>query len=436
MDKTAQPVLKRRKRADRMVLKKRRYRGTLLARGQPVDVRFSLSAKADCRLRFKFDALGGQSFLLLAQTFGKPGLPSERLSLDARTKSGDRITSDTLSMAGYSVNDDGHFIEVSYLTATVSQAMKKTTPRPLLRLWFRGFSSFRNSPVKTPLGILAVWGSSDGSRADEMSGCVTLEAPSEAPGAGWVADADQFLRYMHQGLAFAHGARLQTPRVDYVEGNTLTATFYSGVGYQQELSVQHFLNHGPFIAALVRRYFEKGPVPEVIWIGLRWMQSGSTADEVRFLTAMTALETIIETVLPAKKGSTVPKSTFKGLRQKLLDVVDQQPDLTASQNEIFKERIKGINQKPLSAKIDGLFDHYKMSREDFGMDVIVSLVKLRNTLVHTGVLPEEIDIWDRIILVRELITRILLSEIGFKGSYCCYIGGQHDRDFPVVPSLP
>ncbi|RVC64456.1 HEPN domain-containing protein [Mesorhizobium sp.] len=433
MAKTAQ-LSSKRKRSDQTVLKTRRYRGKLFADGEAVDVRFSLSAKADCRLKFKFDALDGRSFLLLAKTMGKPGQPIERLRLDAYTKSGDRITSDSLSLTGYRANSEGHFIEVSYLTANVSQTMRVKAPEPVLRLWFRGFSSFRNSPTKTPLGTLAVWGSSDGSKADEMSGFVMLIAPNDAPGAEWAADADRFLRHMHQGLAFAHGARLQTPRLDHVEGNTFTATFYSGAGYHQEFSVQHFLNHDPFIAALVRRYFEQGPVPEVIWIGLRWMQSGSTVNEVRFLTAMTALETIIETVLPARKGNAAPKSTFHALRQQLLNVVDQQTDLTAGQREIFRERVNLINQKPLSAKIEALFDHYGMSKRDFGTDAIVSLVKLRNALVHRGVLPDEIDIWDRIILVRELITRVLLSEIGFKGRYCCYIGGQHDRDFPEAPS--
>ena len=64
----------------------------------------------------------------------------------------------------------------------------------------------------------------------------------------------------------------------------------------------------------------------------------------------------------------------------------------------------------------------------------MSLVNLRNKIVHSGVLPDDVDIWESIILVRELITRILLSEIGFEGRYCCYIGGLHDRDFPELPS--
>lgn len=432
MAKDTQPARQRKRRADQSaVLKKKRYRGNLVVGEDAIAVRFSLSARADCRLRFEFDAVDGGSFVRLAKTMGKPGQAIEHFAVDANSKAGDRITSDTLSLAAYRHNHKGHLIEVNYLSVTVTNVMKEMAPKPILKLWFRGFSSFRNSPVETPLGTLAVWGATKGSSsADEMSGCVTITAPSATPGADWIIQADQFLRHMHQGLAFAHGARLQTPRLDHAEGNTFTATFYAGSGNRQEFAVQHSLDHDPIIAALVRRYFDQGPVPEVVWIGLRWMQSGTSVDEVRFLTAMTALETIIESQLPEKRGTIVPKAKFKIVRQKLIDVVDHDRDLTSDQREIFRERVKGINQKPLSAKIDAVFDHYRISRRDFPLETIVSLVRLRNTIVHTGVLPDDVDIWDWIILVRELITRILLSEIGFKGRYCCYVGGWHDRDFP------
>ncbi|GLS31394.1 hypothetical protein SAMN04488498_1646 [Mesorhizobium albiziae] len=55
--------------------------------------------------------------------------------------------------------------------------------------------------------------------------------------------------------------------------------------------------------------------------------------------------------------------------------------------------------------------------------------------MHRGLLPD-VDIWDGIVLVRELITRILLSEIGFQGRYCCYVGGLHDRNFPEAATVP
>ncbi|MER9070069.1 hypothetical protein NKH84_26465 [Mesorhizobium sp. M0902] len=433
MAKDTQGIQRRRRADQSVVLDKKRYRGKLAVDGIEVDVRFTLSAKADCRLSFEFDAVDGASFMLLAKTMGRPGQLNGHFAIDALTRGGDRVTSDTMSLGAYQVNNDGYFIEASYLAATVTRVMKNGAPKPILKLWFRGFSSYRNSTVETPLGTVAVWGATKGSDSDEMSGCVAISAPSEVPDASWIVQADEFLRHMHQGLAFAHGGGLQTPRLDHIEGNIFKATFFSGSGYQPEFPVQYSLHHGPIIAALVARYFDQGPVSEVVWIALRWMQSGTTVDEVRFLTGMTALETIIESELPAKKGTIIPKANFKMLRQKLMDMVDHSLDLTVDQREIFKKRIEGNNKKSLPEKIDALFDHYKISRRDFPLTTVVSLVNLRNKIVHTGVVPDDVGIWGSIILVRELITRILLSEIGFNGRYCCYIGGRHDRNFPELP---
>jgi hypothetical protein len=81
-------------------------------------------------------------------------------------------------------------------------------------------------------------------------------------------------------------------------------------------------------------------------------------------------------------------------------------------------------------KIHALFDHYEIPRRDFEGDIIRRLINLRNDIVHKGVARNDSDIWPSIILVRELITRILLKEIGFVGRYCCYVGGLNDREFP------
>jgi hypothetical protein len=101
--------------------------------------------------------------------------------------------------------------------------------------------------------------------------------------------------------------------------------------------------------------------------------------------------------------------------------------LSDAEQKIFSERLTGINRKSFAEKIDGLFDHYGLSRDDFGGTVVRSLVKLRNDIVHRGQIPDDVDAWPMIILVRELITRILLTAIGFEGTYCCYVGGLHDR---------
>lgn len=92
---------------------------------------------------------------------------------------------------------------------------------------------------------------------------------------------------------------------------------YAGEAYRSEFPVQYQLNHDLMLKSLVDRYFDVGPIPEAIWTALGWMQSDTTFDELRFLTAMTALETLIETELPAKEGTTIANSEFATLRASL-----------------------------------------------------------------------------------------------------------------------
>ncbi len=403
--------------------------------GKTAIVRFTLSAKADCRLRFDFDVLDQSSFNLVSKTMGRPGMRSCHFALDAQSRSGNRVSSDTLSLISFRHKDGGFTIEVDYLAATVRLVMDGFARNPILKLWFRGFSSYRNTPVETPLGTLEIWGATKPSSVDEMTGFVAIKSQKDTADSAWCSKADEFLSHMHRGMALAYGGRLQTPRLDHVEGNIFTATFFAGSGHQPEFPIQHSLNQGPIISALTNRYFERGPLPEVLWTALGWMQVDTTFDEVRFLTAMTAIETIIESELPARRGTVLPKTKFKTLRRRLEEVIALYPDATCTQRDVFATRVAGINKKTFAEKIDAVFDHYRISRRDFSTEVILSLVRLRNEIVHRGLLPDNTDIWESIILVRELITRIFLSEIGFEGRYCCYIGGRHDRDFPELPML-
>jgi hypothetical protein len=261
---------------------------------------------------------------------------------------------------------------------------------------------------------------------------LALEAPSRDPGADWRNKADDFLRHMHRGLALAHGGRLQTPRLDYLHQLIAEIAFFDGAGFEPEFPVQHYLNQGPFIQALVDRYETKGSLPDMLWTALGWMQTDTTFNETRFLSSMIALEAIIDSQLPRRRGTIIPPAQFKLLRQKIEALIAADDTLAEPPRarEILVKKVSQLNEKVFADKIHALFDHYVIPRRDFEGNVIRDLIKLRNEIVHRGSAPDGVDIWPSIILVRELITRILLKQIGFAGRYCCYIGGLNDRDFP------
>jgi hypothetical protein len=416
--------------ADEPVLERDTFNGTLSSGDVSAPIIFDLHAGSDSRLVFDVAPGSKELGLLAMRNMGTPGETVPYFTLNASSATGKSLASDTVSATQSVFNDEGYTLGITTNAATLGLPIEERANRPLLRIWFRSFRSFRTRVFETPLGQFETFGATNISSPDELSGYVAVQAPDGFDPDGWRDEAHRFLMHMHSGLALAHGGGLQVARVDYINEHTWTADFYAGSASRPEFAVQHQLNHEPIIQALIDRYFKDGPVPPVLWTALGWMHSETTYDEVRFLTAMTALETIIESELPQKRGTTVTRSVFKSVQGELANVLSARTDLTQDEKEAFQSRIAGINRKSFVEKINALFDHYSLSRQDFDAQSIKQLVDLRNEIVHRGRIPAGIDAWPKIILVREIIVRILLSVIGFKGGYCCYIGGQHDRDFP------
>lgn len=406
-----------------------KYTGSITVKGVEAAITFHLSEGSDNRVVFDIDPIPPQVLFLVYGGDSRPGQIAREFSLSGKSEDGKLVTSNRIYCCGFETSGTGSRIRVQAREVTVTLPCSLPIEKPLLRLWFRSFRSFRNQPIETPLGTIAVHGNTERPDIEDMSGYVAVQAPSKNSGDSWYSNADDFLRHMHRGMALAHGGRLQTPRLEYYEGSTAKVTFYAGSAFHPEFPVQNFLNHGPFIKALVDRYLSKGPLPDELWTALGWIQTDTTFDVVRLLNAMTALEAISENLLPERSGTIVPKSIFKALRPQFEGVIADSTVLSDEAKVIFVGKIAGLNKKTFAEKISELFDYYEISKCDFEGNTIIDLVKLRNEIVHRGVAPASVDLWPQIILARELITRILLKEIGFKGRYCCYVRGLHDRDF-------
>jgi len=421
---------------DEPIFKETAFQGEISTDGEAAPIAFCLEAGSDCCLRFEVDPVSPQTFSLALKSQGAPGTTSKEFALTGKSADGKTITSNRMTITGWGHGETGYSMNLNSSVAKITLALDEPVDKPILRLWFRSFKSFRNPVIETPIGNLSVRGKEKNVSPDNMSGSVALEAPSNDPGTDWYEKADDFLKHMHRGLALAHGGRLQTPRLDYIQKSTWEATFFAGEGFKPELPVQYHLDQGPFIKALAERYESAGALPEMLWTALGWMQTGTTFSEVRFLTAMTALEAIVQSELSERRGTSIPKTEFMPLREKINALIAKDKRLSKEVQEIFSRKVAQLNQKTFSEKIHALFDHYAIPKRDFEGDAISSLIRLRNDIVHMGVVSNSDELWPSIILVRELITRILLKEIGFVGQYCCYVGGRHDRDFPGETNYP
>ena len=267
-------------KSDKVILEEIPFAGEISVNGETAPITFRVSAGADCRLLFDVDPVDAQTYQLVGRQQGVPGTSIQEFSLTGKSADGETtITSQNISVGAHGFNNDGCWINLNSRASEVTRALDRPVDKPFLRLWFRSFRAFRNPIIETAFGRLAVQGAATDVSSDDMSGSATFEALSSDPGADWFNRADDFLRHIHRGLAFAHGGRLQTPRLDYAHGRTCDITFFAGTGFTAELPVQHHLNQGPFIKALAERYQRGGPLPDVLWTALGWMQTDTTVDE-------------------------------------------------------------------------------------------------------------------------------------------------------------
>ena len=418
-------------RTDEPVLEETEFAGEISTNGQTAPLKFRVSADADCRLRIDADLVDGPTYFLAIRSRSKRGEGNEEFTLAGTSADGKTtVASDSVSVRGFYRDNGRRSLHFTSRECKVTLHLDRPVEKPVLRLWFRSFMSFSNPVVGTSLGRLMVSGDAENVGPDDLSGCVTLEAPSIYPVDDWRAKADEFLKHMHRGLALCHGGRLQAPRLDYAHRSTLEMIFFEGTGFTRELPLQDHLNQEPFIKALVERYERSGPLPDVLWTALGWMQTDTSFDETRFLSGMTALEAIVENQLPGRRGTIIARKEFKPVREKLEQLISAEETIPPEAKPIFLRNVAGLNRKDFFQKIHALFDHYQIPKRDFEGNIVRDLIKLRNDIVHRGAAPNGFDIWPSIVLVRELITRILLKEISFVGRYCCYVGGFNYRDFP------
>lgn len=405
-----------------MTLERRRFAGTIKCREQEYPIEFDVWSKEDGRLRVEVQPMPTQVVFALQPAMGEPASISEALTLEGSSSDGTTFFSDTANIRGARMGTHENSISVAARKAKVVLPLVQPVEGPLMRLWFRGFKSFRNPIVNMSLGRVGVTGKEKNVDRDEMSGTVEVQAGPGASLDGWFEKADDFLTFMHRGLGFAHGGRLQTPRLDLITSDRWEAIYYEGDGFGHGLAPIHFLNQGPFIEALARRFDDPKPFPDMLWTAIGWLHIENPFDEARFLMSMTALEAVVEHLIPKTLTTVMPKPNFEPLREKLLQAladseVDQIP------REIFEGKIKGLNGRALSQKIKALRDHYGLSATIFTNEAIVDAIKARNDIVHTGATPGRRKIWPKVVFVRELISMIVFHEIGYAGPYESYIAG-------------
>lgn len=372
--------------------------------------------------------VAGSTYVALSKARGEPGGHGESINLTGTASDGTRFYSEHMEVRGSRSGTDGHQVQLTTGEASITLPRETTAGDDELglRLSLRGFQSFRPNPVNAQLGRVTVQGAHKNVAPDDVSGTIVIQNNDGQPGEHWHEQALSLAKFIWSGLQFGHGGRLHVPLIEEFRSAEIVATFYSGSGRPAHLSSIHFLDQSEFIAALVARFESDDAFPDDVWQAVGWLNSDTTIDEIRYLTLMTAIETVLDSLVPDAPSTLIPKEKFKPIREALIQTLGEF-DLSDEEKSVFEGSIKGINRAPISRKLKALIEKYGLSPSDFDDDMIRRLNKQRNSITHRGKALDGENLWDSILYARELIALIVFAELRYKGSYQRYAGGHEHR---------
>jgi hypothetical protein len=97
-------------------------------------------------------------------------------------------------------------------------------------------------------------------------------------------------------------------------------------------------------------------------------------------------------------------------------------------------KLAELQRRSLRRKLDILLERWSVPMEGITKAMIRSAFNACNEIIHEGryFVEGEIrpELWDHYCIIREIVTRLIFSAIGFGGRYISHLGGYHEISFP------
>lgn len=432
-----------------------RFRGTLAIDEDSMPVRFRARIGADGEAEIDIPA-----FRLTKETWfvkskwnaDRRHVPEFRLAGESDT--GLRFETDSLTITSLQTRVLGRTgrnnakAKGECGAAAFSKTREEVTDRPVLKLHLKGFECFPALHATCPLGKVMVAGATKLETADRLSGFIHLEAPpTREDGGSWRAEAEPLLEHLRRFLSFAASMTLQAPLLEFGHGFTYRAEIISQTKQERPvMRVFHKLDQQDLLEAAVTAWFDPPVAASDLAFAIEWFAMPTTYAEVRLVNAMTALENLIDTNLPADDKEIEPGNAFKPTRRALRRVLAEclvrwAPERAEAVQAELGAKLLDLNRRSLFDKLQRLAARWQVPLDGISEAQIRAAIVQRNAIVHQGrhrEADDTDDLWDHMTIIREIVVRFLMSAIGYRGRYISHVGGYHFAHFPPgeAPEVP
>ncbi|WP_333875197.1 hypothetical protein [Methylobacter sp.] len=437
---------------DRGLTEFKSFTGHLQAGGDIMPITFLTLIDMSGEVKFDFSAIAltKETSFIMKYWDGEGSRPGY-FSLSGKAEDGTEFKTEDLHFISLSTESNeetgSRMIPIGgCLRAEFRRKLATPTPKPLLRMYIKGFQNFGQLSSTCCLGRVEMDGYKTIEDPDFITGYITIQSDNEPIGlAVWHAEADKLLEHIRRLMSFASGVMLLSPIIKFYSGDHLEVIALSQSRQASaHSSTFHYLNQQPIFDAAVASFYNPPFEIKNLFFAIEWFAMESSYNEIRLINAMTALENLIASNLENNDKFIQSEKEFEKTRRKLRTVIRQciekwQTDDSNTISEIVKElneKLADLNRRSIRQKLSILVGHWQIPLDGIDEDKIKAAITARNLIVHRGHYYDADkessgdDLWDHATVVREIVVRFILTAIGYRGDYISYVGGYHYAQFP------
>lgn len=416
----------------------RKLRGLLRWEGHEIQVQWTLRINHEGHISLVFSAikLTKETAWMLDVASGNE-LFGSWAAVTGTTQDGITVTSEHVHLGSQNQRTGarGTFVKLAGESVRL-QITRQTLPRRTsgLKLIYGtvGMEGFSVQRVESSIGRISLAGPSDVANYDTLVGMIEVLAPARPLGLSrWLVRADSMVDRVLDMVSLAEGRIIRWSVRHVVRGKVILSSEFHGpqrTGRPHD-GAGHFLNLQPFLDLAVRRYTPALRDSTGFHVALQWFLSNPRYREQELLAAIVALEHLVATYASRHRTpKIVAQRTFALLKHELHSTFDEFSNAKSRRHNIALQRklprIRGklgtLNEAPFRDKLMRLLNTYRVAL--VGIEAsIPAAIAARNLVVHRGVYSDEPDASERLLehvmVLRELLKRIFLKLLEYRGSY-------------------
>jgi hypothetical protein len=432
--------------------------GQLCWQENSLNISFDLSIARDGAIKIRLaDIPFREEVLWLYKLVPTKGRYFEPLQLKGHDIEGNFISSESvfLTSHGTRIDESGDWIgSEGTCTQIRLDSVKPSThgkaAELLLQYRLLGFKCFDPLSANTDLGSIQVVGSIKIENYDEATGVLTIKNQPEHNFdlTNWIESCDKLARSILDILSLANDRYIAWTSRSIFHNKSWVSSLFIGprrAGKPTQPLFTH-LNLQPMLNLALTNYSEELKQKTGLDVAIEWFLIKSTYAEVRFLTAMTALEHLICIYAGREEREKIfqNKRFEKIIRPQVNAALDQSLDLLleneedAAKRESYPDMVKAaknkvaeINRYPFKDNLIKFLREYKVPLDGIDQN-IEPAIDVRHEIVHRGMYVSGGSIQsvnDHLGVLRELLARIFLTLLKYSGEYQSFLNGPEWKKF-------